>query len=101
MVKYGCKFDFSDFHEAVESFKAKVVEKEHMAGKAAVGYAKEHGSYHDVTGRLRASNDYKADGSGLAVFNTAPYASDVEARGCEVVSGAALLAESIMKGEMQ
>lgn len=63
-------------------------------GERGVAYAKEHGSYHDVTGNLRASNRYVATDSSLVLENTAKYASQVEARGRDVLSGAELFIRS-------
>lgn len=63
-------------------------------GQRSVNYAKEHGSYKDVTGHLRASNKYEATDTVLTVENTAEYASYVEARGYDVISGAKLLIRS-------
>lgn len=66
-------------------------------GREAVRYAEENGNYRDVTGRLRASNDYEVSDKGLKIVNTAPYAEDKEAEGFDVVSGAALFAERELK----
>lgn len=63
-------------------------------GQRSVDYAKEHGSYKDVTGNLRASNKYEATDTVLTVENTAEYASYVEARGYDVISGAKLYIRS-------
>lgn len=63
-------------------------------GARGVAYAKEHGSYHDVTGNLRASNKCVATDSSLVLENTAEYASNVEARGRDVLSGAELFIRS-------
>lgn len=97
MLKSGCRFTLDGFAEALASLEDEVKSKCREVGEAAVEYARVNGSYRDVTGRLRASNKYKADAHGLEVFNDAPYASDVEARGHEVVSGAALFAEAELK----
>lgn len=66
-------------------------------GKRAVEIAKETGTYHDVTGRLRSSNKYRVvDGRDLVLYNDAPYAEDVEARGEVVLTTAALEAERML-----
>ena len=66
-------------------------------GKKAVAIAKETGTYHDVTGRLRNSNKYRVEnGRDLVLYNDAPYAEDVEARGKVVLSTAALEAEKML-----
>lgn len=56
-------------------------------GREAVAYAKENATFNDVTGSLRSSYSYDADGDTLTVSNTADYASEVEARGKDVLSG--------------
>lgn len=65
-------------------------------GRKAVEIAKETGSYHDVTGRLRRSNGYKVEGRNLIIYNSAPYAEDVEARGKIVLTTAVLEAEKML-----
>lgn len=45
----------------------------------------EEGDYRDFTGRLRRSNYGTADRNGIRVGNTAPYASEVESRGRNVI----------------
>lgn len=62
-------------------------------GREAVDYAVANGTYRNVTGRLRASNGYKSSKDGLTLYNDAPYAKDIEARGEDVISGAALYAQ--------
>lgn len=99
MPNSGFKYDLSKLHRFVDSIPQKVREVERRVGQAAVDYAVEHGSYHDVTGRLRASNRFEADSDGLSLYNTAPYAADVESSGKEVLSGAALLAERMLREE--
>ena len=68
-----------------------------VVGYEAVQYAKEHGNYRDRTGNLRSSNKYRATKQGLELYNTAEYASDVEQKGYDVLSGAALYAEKRLK----
>lgn len=63
-------------------------------GEKAVQYAKEHGTYRDVTGRLRESNFFKVEDRALIIGNSAPYAQDVEDRGEEVFLSAAVKAEA-------
>lgn len=93
----GLNVDFSDIYEAIDGFKDEAKEKMREVGEDAVAYAIENGNYKDVTGRLRASNKYAVDDNGLKIYNDAPYASSVEARGKEVISGAALFAEKRLK----
>lgn len=87
--------------EDVDSMLAQIEDEIEKAfetvGKEAVEYAKQHGSYRDVTGRLRRSNKYRASKEGLELFNDAPYAEAVEMRGYDVITGAALYAEKRLK----
>lgn len=86
-------------HEIDEGLKAideAVRRRMEEVGEKAVEVAKETGTYHDVTGRLRASNKYKVDKDGLTLYNDAPYAADVEARGEIVLTTAALEAERML-----
>jgi hypothetical protein len=101
MQSSGFKYDLSRLKSFVNQIPQKVIETEQRIGEEAVNYAIEHGNYHDVTGRLRASNRYKATESGLTLYNEAPYASDVESRGKDVLSGAALYAEDLLKRECE
>lgn len=71
------------------------------AGESAVEYNVVNGDYHNVTWRLRRSNFYKIEShegipDALVIGNSAPYASDVEARGRMVTSGGVLLAEKML-----
>ena len=72
-------------------------------GDEAVKYAEEHGEYEDHSLTLRTSNDYDVDESGLTLKNEAAspkgylYASDVESKGFDVLSGASLYAEKKLK----
>jgi DNA-binding transcriptional MerR regulator len=64
-------------------------------GQESVGYAVEHGTYQNRTYKLRSSNKYKVEPDGLLLYNDAEYASNVEQKGYDVLSGAALFAEKI------
>lgn len=57
-------------------------------GNDAVGYAREHGSYKDRTGNLRADTHFAKDRKHLRVENSMFYASFVEHRGYDVLTGA-------------
>ena len=76
--------------EAMAQVKREVHAEFVRLGEQGVQYAKEKGSYHDITGNLRRSNTYHADENTLTLTNTADYASDVEARGKDVLGGAIL-----------
>ena len=86
-------FDFSDvdsfFDEGEWEVEKKMIDVDHEAVK----YAEEHGGYKDHTLTLRTSNDYDVDETGLTLKNEAEYASFVESKGYDVLSGAALYAE--------
>lgn len=97
MPKFTVKYDFSDVATALNQFQSDVVAQIDKVGKEAVDYAVANGNYHDCTGNLRRSNKYTADAGGLELTNTAEYASNVEARGYDVIGGAALYAEQQLK----
>ena len=82
-------------------FEREMLQAMSSVGEEAVEYAKEHGTYHDVTGNLRRSNRYEASKEGLRIYNTASYAESVEQRGHDVISGAALYAEKRLKEEFE
>ena len=95
-------YDFTDVEQFFADGKKEIRRRVADIGEDAVAYAVEHGNYHDVTGRLRASNKFNvSDDASLTITNTAPYASTVEARGKEVISGAALYAEERLKAECE
>ena len=66
-------------------------------GDAAVKDAKANHTYRNRTGNLEKSNTFDVDKDGLTLENTAPYASYVESKGFEVLSGSALRAEKKLK----
>lgn len=86
----GVKCDFSDIYKAIIAAKIKVKQEMERVGENAVKRAVEMGDYHDVTGRLRSSNKYEVNDKGLKIYNDAPYASEVEAKGRIVISTPAL-----------
>lgn len=95
--------DFSDVDDFLSEGKWEVEKGLIDAGDAAVRYAEEHGDYNDHTLTLRTSNKYDVDDSGLTLINDAEspkgymYASNVESKGYDVLSGAALYAEKMLK----
>ena len=99
-------FDFSDVKPFLARGVGEVKAVEDRVGQEGVAYAVAHGSYQDRTRTLRRSNEYHVDDGGLTLFNgaTSPegtqYASLVESRGYEVLSGAALHAERRMREEV-
>ena len=66
-------------------------------GDEAVKDAKANHTYQNRTGNLEASNDYDVGKDGLTLENTADYASYVEAKGFDVLSGPTLRAEKKLK----
>jgi hypothetical protein len=106
MVLIG-SFDFSDVDGFLKGEEDAVVAKEKEIGEEAVRYAVEHGSYRNRTGLLRKSNEFVASKEGVTLYNgaTAPdgyqYASYVESRGYDVLTGAALYTEKRCKEEFE
>lgn len=92
-------YDFSDVDAYINSAETEIDSRLSRVGREAVEYAKEHGDYQNRTGNLRRSNKYKVDDEGLTLYNDADYASNVEQRGYDVLSGAALFAEKRLKEE--
>lgn len=97
----GIEFDFSDVDDAFEQFDKEVEQAMTEAGEMAIEYAKEHGDYQDRTGTLRKSNEYAVENDGLLLKNEAEYASYVEAKGFEVLSGGALEALNYLKKKFE
>lgn len=93
--------DFSDVDSWFDEETAHVLEKEREIGVEAVEYAKDNGNYQDHTGLLRKSNDSEVDKQGLLLKNETDYASYVESKGFDVLSGTALFAEKKLKEEFE
>lgn len=98
------KADFSDVDHFFESGMWEVQKEVIDAGDEAVRYAEDHGNYEDHTLTLRTSNKYDVDENAcLTLQNDAksgkgyPYASNVESKGYDVLSGAALHAHQKLK----
>lgn len=100
-------FDFSDVDSFFDEGEWEVEKKMIDVGDEAVKYAEEHGNYQDHTLTLRTSNKYDVDKDGLTLYNKAAspkgynYASNVESKGFDVLSGAALHAEKRFKEEFE
>lgn len=96
-------FDLSDVGQFFDEGKWEVEKEMIDVGDASVKYAEDNGNYQDHTLTLRTSNKYDVDETGLTLYNdaTSPngyqYASKVESKGFEVLSGAALYAERELK----
>ena len=95
------KFDFSDVDGFFQQGYAEVKAVEDKVGKEAVDYAVKNGSYQNRTGTLRKSNKYSVQDDGLELRNEAEYASFVESKAYEVLTGAALYAERRLKEEIK
>ena len=93
----GVEADFSDVEQFFKDGEWEVEKKMIDVGDESVKYAEEHGTYQDHTLNLRTSNKFDVDKDGLTLENTAEYASYVEAKGFDVLSGAALHAEKELK----
>lgn len=99
--------DFSDVDKFFDEGEWEVEKKMIDVGDESVKYAEEHGDYQDHTLTLRTSNKYDVDKDCLTLYNdaTAPngyqYASNVESKGFDVLSGAALHAEKQLKDEFE
>ncbi|MFC2657646.1 MAG: hypothetical protein ACFN1F_02410 [Segatella sp.] len=85
--------DFSDVDRFFDDGEWEVEKTMIDVGDDSVKDAKANHTYQNRTGNLEASNGYDVDKDGLTLENTADYASYVEAKGFEVLSGAALRAE--------
>ena len=103
----GVDADFSDVEDFFDEGEWEVEKKMIDVGDEAVKYAEEHGDYQDHTLTLRTSNDYDVDKDGLTLYNDAEspkgynYASNVESKGFDVLSGTALYAEKRLKEEFE
>lgn len=97
MMKLKIKFDTGSLKKAVDDYTQSINKELESVGEQSVEYAKEYGNYHDVTGNLRASNQYEVTNGTLKIQNTAEYAADVEARGSDVITGAFLNAEKLLR----
>ena len=96
------KSDFSDVDDFFRKGKQEVHRKVEEIGQESVQYAKDHGNYQDRTGNLRSSNGYEVDDNeNLTLTNSAEYASYVESKGYDVLSGAALHAQKRLKEEFE
>lgn len=107
MVGIKADFDMTDVSQFFEDAEWEVQKEMIDAGDDAVKYAEEHGTYQDHTLTLRTSNKYDVDEDSLTLYNDAAspkgyhYASNVESKGFEVLSGAALYAEKRLKDRLE
>lgn len=95
------EIDLSDVELFFENEEWEVQKEMIDAGDEAIRYAKANHRYENHTENLESSNDYDVDETGLALKNTAEYASYVEAKGFEVISHAALMAEKRLKEKLE
>lgn len=96
----GVELDLSDIDAFFDKGMSEVKEVTKSVGEESVQYAKDNGDYKDHTKVLRNSNKYEVDESGLTLKNEADYASFVESKGFEVLTGAALHAEKRLREEI-
>ena len=89
--------DFSDVDQFFNDGEWEVEKAMIDVGDEAVKDAKANHTYQNRTYNLEKSNIYDADKDGLTLDNTADYASYVEAKGFDVLSGSALRAEKKLK----
>lgn len=89
--------DFSDVDKFFNDGEWEVEKAMIDVGDEAVKDAKANHTYKNRTGNLEASNDFDVDKDGLTLENSADYASYVEAKGFDVLSGPALRAEKKLK----
>lgn len=89
--------DFSDVDKFFEDGEREVEITMANVGEEAVEDAKANHTYKNRTRNLESSNKYETDKDGLTLKNTADYASYVEAKGFDVLSGSALRAEQKLK----
>ncbi|EFA92144.1 hypothetical protein HMPREF0650_0382 [Hoylesella buccalis ATCC 35310] len=89
--------DFSDVDKFFEGGELDVESAMAKVGEEAVEDAKANHTYKNRTRNLESSNKYETDKDGLTLSNTADYASYVEAKGFDVLSGSALRAEKKLK----
>lgn len=89
--------DFSDVDKYFEDGEREVEITMAKVGEESVEDAKVNHTYNNRTGNLEASNESETDKDGLTLKNTADYASCVEAKGFDVLSGSALRAEKKLK----
>lgn len=89
--------DLSDVKKQLARAPIDVMEMYKAAGELATDYAKQYGDYQNRTGNLRSSNKYYATPRRLVLYNDAEYASNVEAKGYDVLSGAFLQLMNLLK----
>ena len=89
--------DFSDVDKFFDDGEWEVEKAMIDVGDDAVKDAKANHTYKNRSGNLEASNDFDVDKDGLTLENSADYASYVEAKGFDVLSGPALRAEKKLK----
>ena len=89
--------DFSDVDKFFDDGEWEVEKTMIDVGDDSVKDAKANHTYQNRTGNLEASNGYDVDKDGMTLENTADYASYVEAKGFDVLSGPALRAEKKLK----
>ena len=93
-------FDLSDVDDFFDEGYSELMETQVAIGKEAIDYAHQAGDYQNHTGTLRKGNEFQID-EGLVLKNETSYASFVEAKGFDVLSGAVLYAEKRLREEVE
>lgn len=102
-----CKVNFSDVDAFFDNGEWEVEKAMIDAGDNAVKHAEENGDYPDRTLTLRTSNKFDVEKDRLILYNDAQspngyhYAADVEAKGYDVLSSAALGVEKELKEKFE
>lgn len=100
-------FDFSDVDRFFDKGMKELESQMEVRAKEAVSLAEAGGTYQDRTGTLRRSNKYEVDKDSVTLYNDAQapnghyYASNVESKGYEVLSSAALELEKNLKKDFE
>ena len=75
------------FKRSCEGLEQEVQQTLDKIGQEVIASAIKNGNYKDRTGRLRRSNTYSVENGELILRNDAEYATQVEAKGYDVLSG--------------
>lgn len=75
------------FERSFEELRQEVNQTFDRIGQEVVASAVKNGNYKDRTGHLRRSNKYSVENDELTIRNDAEYATQVEAKGYDVLSG--------------
>lgn len=101
MLKYSCKYDFSDIDRFMKEAKSNVKAAMVQAGENAIVNAAERCVATGVNTHAMLSNEYvvNEDDLTLTLTNNCGYADTLEANGKDVLSGAALMAHQELQNQ--